>query len=85
MSLRQAILNHRNGISKGLYWVMSKMGISTVASYRCSQLFEAVGLQGCCRTLLPRRIEPHPGADFADISRIGSIWLPVWPGSAASR
>ena len=28
MSLRQAMLNYRNGINKGLYKVMSKMGIS---------------------------------------------------------
>ncbi|MFH7566296.1 glutamate synthase large subunit [Oceanimonas smirnovii] len=44
MPLRQALLNFRNSINKGLYKVMSKMGISTVASYRCSQLFEAIGL-----------------------------------------
>ena len=37
-------LNYRNGINKGLYKIMSKMGISTVASYRGAQLFEIVGL-----------------------------------------
>ena len=36
--------NFRKAIRKGLLKVMSKMGISTVASYRGSQLFEAVGL-----------------------------------------
>ncbi len=36
--------NYRKGIGKGLYKIMSKMGISTVGSYRGSQLFEAVGL-----------------------------------------
>ncbi len=36
--------NYRKAIRKGLLKVMSKMGISTVASYRGSQLFEAVGL-----------------------------------------
>jgi len=41
---RNVMLNYRNGINKGLYKIMSKMGISTVASYRCSKLFEAVGL-----------------------------------------
>lgn len=35
---------YRKGINKGLYKIMSKMGISTVASYRGAQLFEAVGL-----------------------------------------
>ncbi|WP_158782052.1 glutamate synthase large subunit [Pantoea sp. BAV 3049] len=41
---RSLMLNYRNGINKGLYKIMSKMGISTIASYRCSKLFEAVGL-----------------------------------------
>lgn len=38
------MLNFRYGIEKGLRKIMSKMGISTVASYRCSQQFEAIGL-----------------------------------------
>ena len=36
--------NYRKGINKGLYKIISKMGISTIASYRGSQLFEIVGL-----------------------------------------
>ncbi|MCJ8311868.1 MAG: glutamate synthase large subunit [Saccharospirillaceae bacterium] len=36
--------NYRKGINKGLYKIMSKMGISTIASYRGAQLFEAIGL-----------------------------------------
>ena len=36
--------NYRKGINKGLLKIMSKMGISTVSSYRGAQLFEAVGL-----------------------------------------
>src|SRR5690606_25596756 len=36
--------HYRMGISKGLLKILSKMGISTVASYRGAQLFEAVGL-----------------------------------------
>ncbi|MEL6366757.1 MAG: glutamate synthase large subunit, partial [Pseudomonadota bacterium] len=35
---------YRRGIRKGLFKIMSKMGISTIASYRGSQLFEIVGL-----------------------------------------
>lgn len=35
---------YRKGINKGLYKILSKMGISAVASYRGAQLFEAVGL-----------------------------------------
>ena len=34
----------RRGIRKGLYKVMSKMGISSISSYRGAQLFEIVGL-----------------------------------------
>lgn len=37
--------NYRKGINKGLYKILSKMGISTIASYRGAQLFEIVGLQ----------------------------------------
>ncbi|MEL7297643.1 MAG: glutamate synthase large subunit, partial [Pseudomonadota bacterium] len=36
--------NYRRGIRKGLFKIMSKMGISSIASYRGGQLFEIVGL-----------------------------------------
>ena len=67
VSLRQAIRNYRKGVDKGLLKILSKMGISTIASYRCSQLFEAVGLARevteFCFTGVVSRIE---GAGFAD-------------------
>ncbi|MGP6246522.1 glutamate synthase large subunit, partial [Aeromonas salmonicida subsp. salmonicida] len=70
MSLRQAMLNYRNGINKGLYKVMSKMGISTVASYRCSQLFEAVGLSSAVVAMCFRGVSSRiQGADFTDIQQ----------------
>jgi glutamate synthase (NADPH/NADH) large chain len=40
----QAYINYRKGINKGLLKILSKMGISTIASYRGAQLFEAVGV-----------------------------------------
>ena len=40
----QAIRNLIYALGKGVLKVMSKMGISTVASYRGAQVFEAVGL-----------------------------------------
>ncbi len=40
----KALVNYRYGIDKGLYKIISKMGISTITSYRGAQLFEAVGL-----------------------------------------
>lgn len=36
--------NYINAVDKGLLKVMSKMGISTLRSYRSGQIFEAVGL-----------------------------------------
>ncbi len=69
-SYREAILNYRNGINKGLYKIMSKMGISTVASYRCSKLFEAVGLHkdvvDLCFQGVTSRIS---GANFDDFAQ----------------
>ncbi len=59
--------NYRKGINKGLYKIISKMGISTIASYRGAQLFEAVGLHqevvDLCFTGTTNRVQ---GARFAD-------------------
>ena len=60
--------SYRKGINKGLYKITSKMGISTIASYRGSQLFEAVGLHAdvidLCFKGTTSRIQ---GANFSDI------------------
>ncbi len=40
----KAIANLRNALSTGVLKIMSKMGVSTIMSYRGAQLFEAVGL-----------------------------------------
>ncbi|EMV9316171.1 glutamate synthase large subunit [Vibrio vulnificus] len=69
-SYRKVMQNYQYGINKGLYKIMSKMGISTVASYRCSQLFEAVGLSRdvveLCFKGVTTRIE---GAGFTDFQQ----------------
>jgi len=44
MDPHQAIKNYVKAAGKGVLKVMSKMGISTVASYRGAQVFEAIGL-----------------------------------------
>ncbi|MBN2289766.1 MAG: glutamate synthase large subunit, partial [Candidatus Glassbacteria bacterium] len=44
INVQQAIENYLNAVEKGLLKVFSKMGISTVRSYRGAQMFEAVGL-----------------------------------------
>jgi glutamate synthase (NADPH/NADH) large chain len=41
---RQLGRSYRRGIRKGLFKIMSKMGISSISSYRGAQLFEIVGL-----------------------------------------
>ncbi len=67
---RQAVVNYREGINKGLLKILSKMGISTIASYRCAGLFEVIGLNSnimqLCFPDLPSRIQ---GADFSDIEQ----------------
>jgi glutamate synthase domain-containing protein 2/glutamate synthase domain-containing protein 3/glutamate synthase domain-containing protein 1 len=60
--------NYRRGIRKGLLKILSKMGICTMASYRGSQLFEAVGLAPevvklCC----PKVASKIGGAGFAEL------------------
>ena len=40
----QAVKNYSKAVGKGILKVMSKMGISTVASYTGAQIFEAIGL-----------------------------------------
>ena len=60
--------SYRRGIRKGLFKIMSKMGISTIASYRSAQLFEIVGLSDevvdLCFEGSDSRIQ---GADFEDL------------------
>ncbi len=63
----QSNQNYRKGIRKGLLKILSKMGISTIASYRGSQLFEGIGLSDevveLCFCGLTSRIQ---GAEFED-------------------
>ena len=58
-----------SGIRKGLLKIMSKMGISTIASYRSAQLFEIVGLgDEVVRAVLRRH------ARAASRARTSTIW-----------
>ncbi|MCU7555460.1 glutamate synthase large subunit [Alteromonas sp. ASW11-19] len=81
ISAMQATLNYRKGINKGLYKIMSKMGISTVASYRSAKLFEAVGINQnvteLCFKGIPSRIQGAGFDDFEqDIINLNRIaWL----------
>ncbi len=84
-----AFRNYRKGINKGLLKILSKMGISTISSYRGAQLYEIVGLAEdvveLCFADTPSRIK---GADFDDIQADQALlakaaWIerkPVSPG-----
>ena len=65
LDYQKAEENYINSINKGILKIMSKMGISTLRSYRSSQIFEAVGIH-------PDVIDKY----FAGtISRIGGIGM----------
>ncbi len=59
---------YRAGINKGLYKITSKMGISTIGSYRGAQLFESVGLHDDVVNLCFKgTINRLQGANFDDL------------------
>ena len=72
---KAAIKNYIKALNKGVLKVISKMGISTIQSYRAAQIFEAIGL----------------AKDFVDhyftwtASRIGGIGLDVIATEALAR
>jgi glutamate synthase (NADPH) large chain len=77
--------SYRRGIRKGLFKIMSKMGISTIASYRSSQLFEIVGLHDeVVAQCFPGTVSRIQGADFADLEAdqralAAAAWDPLTP------
>ena len=75
VSPRQARRNYMKAACKGVLKVMSKMGISTVASYTGAQVFEAIGLD---REVID---EYFTGTS----SRIGGVALPVLAAEVATR
>ena len=69
-SPRQLFQNFRKGINKGLLKILSKMGISTIASYRGAQLFEAVGLADEVVDLCFKGVNVRiKGAEFSDFEQ----------------
>ena len=75
VSPRQARRNYMKAACKGVLKVMSKMGISTVASYTGAQVFEAIGLDGALVD------EYFTGTS----SRIGGVGLSVLAAEVATR
>jgi len=61
---------YRRGIRKGLFKILSKMGISTIGSYRGAQLFELVGLADeVVDACFPGAVSRIQGAGFDDLWR----------------
>jgi len=75
VSERKAVRQYLKAASKGVLKVMSKMGISTVASYTGAQVFEAIGLD---RALVDRYFGSTP-------SRLGGIGLEELAEEVARR
>ncbi|MBD3264389.1 MAG: glutamate synthase large subunit [Candidatus Omnitrophica bacterium] len=46
LTFEEALSNYRKAAEKGIKKILSKMGISTLQSYRGAQIFEALGLAG---------------------------------------
>ncbi len=75
ISPEQAVHNLINALGKGVLKVMSKTGISVIASYRGAQVFEAVGLS---TALVDRYFT-------GTTSRLGGVGLDVIAAEVASR
>ncbi|HTI70468.1 MAG TPA: glutamate synthase large subunit [Candidatus Limnocylindria bacterium] len=65
LTVEKAVTNFRKAIENGMLKVMSKMGISTIASYRGAQIFEAIGIG---QEVIDRCF-------FGTVSQIGGISL----------
>ena len=62
--------NYIKSINKGLLKVMSKMGISTIRSYRGAQIFEAIGISSAvANTYFKGLVSKIEGIDMEDIAR----------------
>jgi glutamate synthase (NADPH) large chain len=74
-TFESALKNFKKAVNKGLLKVFSKMGISTLQSYRGAQIFEAIGLD---RDLVEKYFT-------GTSSRIGGVGLEVLAQEAAMK
>jgi glutamate synthase domain-containing protein 2/glutamate synthase domain-containing protein 3 len=75
MTFEKALANFKKSINKGLLKTFSKMGISTLQSYRGAQIFEAIGLS---KTLVEKYFT-------GTASRLDGIGLDVLAREAAMK
>lgn len=70
ITVEQAAENYITAVKKGLLKVMSKMGISTLRSYRGSQIYEALGLNSdLMKEYFPHTPSNIEGIGLAEIER----------------
>jgi len=75
VTFEKALANYKKAVNKGLLKIFSKMGISTLQSYRGAQVFEAVGLN---RSLVEKYFTGTP-------SRIEGVGLDVITREAKAK
>jgi glutamate synthase (NADPH/NADH) large chain len=69
LDYQKAEANYINSINKGILKIMSKMGISTLRSYRSSQLFEAAGIsEEVINRYFPSTVSRIGGIGMAEIA-----------------
>jgi len=69
LDYQKAEENYINSINKGILKIMSKMGISTLRSYRSSQLFEAAGIsEEVINRYFPSTVSRIGGIGMAEIA-----------------
>jgi len=89
--VNQACLNYQAAINKGLLKILSKMGISTIGSYRGARLFEVVGLStSVVRKSFKGMKSNIEGLGFAELhgeqlERSTAAWLTQTGPSAGGR
>ena len=75
----KAAANYVTAVCKGLMKIMSKMGISTLRSYRSARIFEAVGLgPKIMREYFDGVTSPVGGLELEDIEKI--VGVKSWSG-----
>ncbi len=64
----KAVINYRQAVDKGILKILSKMGISTLESYKGAQIFEALGLhEEIIERCFTGTVSKISGADFGII------------------
>ena len=85
----QAIKNYRSSLESGILKIMSKMGISVLASYRGAQIFECVGLASelvkKCFTGTSTQIEGIGFSEIAEESLRRHALAYAMPGADGTR